>query len=129
MVSAFILFFSLAGLFQFFVSYCRSLVEVYSKVEISRQACKVAGLEGSGARAEQFRHLSGLIELCPNPVDDRFEIHAIGAYYRLLSLFRASRSLAPALATWADHERTSCAHFLAVSLDRRLGPNGSAEIT
>jgi len=129
MVSALILFLCVAGLFQFFVAYCRSLVEMYSKVEISKQAWKVAGLDGSGARAEQFRYLSGLIELCPNPSDDRFEIHAIGMYYRLLSLFRAARSLAPALATWADHERTRCAHFLAVSLDRRLGPIGSAEIT
>lgn len=129
MVSALILSLSLAGLFQFFVAYCRSLVEVYSKVEISTQAWKVAGLDGSGARAEQFRHLSGLIELCPNPSDDGFEIGAVRAYYRLLSLFRAARSLAPAQAAWADHERTRCAHFLAVSLDRRLDPTGSAEIT
>jgi len=129
MVSALILFLCVAGLFQFFVAYCRSLVEMYSKVEISKQAWKVAGLDGSGARAEQFKHLAGLIELCPSPSDDRFEIHAIGTYHGLLRLFRAARSLAPALAAWADHESTRCAHFLAVSLDRRLGPNGSAEIT
>lgn len=120
MVSALILFLSVAGLFQFFVSYCRSLVDVYSKVEISQQAWKVAGLDGSGARAEQFRHLSGLIELCPNPADDRFEICAIRAYYWMLSALRAARSSAPALAAWVERERTGCAHFLAVSLDRRL---------
>ena len=129
MFSVLVLSLSVAGLLQFFVSYCRSLVEVYSKVEISNEVRKVAGLDRNGARAEQFKHLWGLVELCPDQSDDRFEIRAVRAYYRLLSLLRAARSSAPALAAWADHERTRCAHFLAVSLDRRLSLNGGGEIT
>jgi len=115
-----ILVFAVAALIQFFVSYCRSLLAVYSKVELSAKARELAGLNSQGARGDQFVRVLRLVELCPAPGDDRLEIGVVRTYFCLLNLLRVTRPLAPALATWMEHERTACAHFAAVALDRRV---------
>ncbi len=121
MIAALILVLSAAALIQFFVSYCRSLLVVYSKVELSPKARELAGIGSQGARGDQFVPVIRLVELCPDPRDDRLETHAVRIYYGLVNLLRAASSLAPAMAIWAERERAACAYFAAVALDRRLG--------
>ena len=121
MIPALIVVAALAALVEFFISYCRSLVSVYSKVELSPQARDLAGLKGPTPRGDAFPRLVQLVECCPKPADDRIEVRALRAYYALLNLLRATGFLAPMLAQWAENERVGCAHFAAVALDRRLG--------
>ena len=108
---------------QFFVAYCRSLLTAYAKVELSVQACRMAGLGSGDAQADEFHRLFQLVRLCPDPGDDGLELSAVHAYYGLLSMLQAPLFLAPAAATWVDRERAACAHFAAVALDRRVGCN------
>lgn len=120
MIAFLILVFSLAALVQFFVAYCRSLVLVYSQLELSPQALELAQLGSGQIRGEEFGRLMKLVELCPEPGDDRAEIRAVRIYYGLLNLLRVLRPLAPRISLWTDRERAGCAHFVAVALDRRI---------
>ena len=121
MIAALILVISVAALLQFFVSYCRAVIAAYSKVELSPQARDVTGIHSHTAQSEEFGRLAQLVQLCPEPGDDKFEIRAIGGYYRLLTFLRAAaRELAPAVVSWAERERQGCAYFAAVALDRRI---------
>jgi hypothetical protein len=117
---------SAAALMQFFVSYCRSLVTVYSEVELSPKALRLAGLQSREVPGDEFRRLVQLVELCPVKADDRMELRAIRLYYLLLDLLRSLRPLAAGLASWADCQRAGCAHFAAVALDRRVSNHYSA---
>ncbi len=120
MIAIAILVLSAAALTQFFVSYCRSLVAVYSEVELSPKALRLAGLQSREVSGNEFWRLVQLVELCPTKADDHMELRAIRLYYFLLNLLRALRPLAAGLANWADCQRSGCAYFAAVALDRRM---------
>ena len=126
MITAIILCLSVLALVQFCLSYCRSLVAVYSKVELSPQARELVGLESQTLGGDAFYRLIRLIELCPDQKDDRLEMCAVRAYFFLLSLGRAARLLAPASAVWAERERAACAYLVAVALDRRMACNSDS---
>ena len=128
MIATAIFVISLLALAQFFISYCRSLVAVYSKVEVSAQALEMAGLSGAEVRGDEFRRLMWLLKVCPDPGDDRTELLAVRAYYGVLSLLRELSGLAPSIAAWVDGERRGCAYFAVVALDRRLAPNSHSTL-
>ncbi len=121
MIAALICVISLAALLQFFVSYCRSLIAAYSKVELSEHVREVTGIESQTVAGDEFERLLQLVRLCPERGDDRGGIRAVGAYYGLLNLVRVTfRSVAPGLADWVELERQHCSYFAAVALDRRI---------
>ena len=124
MIPALIFVVSVAALLQFFISYCRSLIAAYNKVELSEQAHEVTGIDDHIVRGDDFGRLLQLVWLCPDPGDDAREILAVRVYYRLVGILRATlRSLAPGIAGWAERERENCAYFAAVALDRRIAYN------
>ncbi len=124
MIAALIFVISMAALLQFFVSYCRSLIAAYRKVELSEQAREVIGIQDQVVDGDDFRRLLQLVRLCPEPGDDGIEIRAVRTYYGLLNLLRAAlRPLTPAVVAWAEQERRSCTYFAAVALDRRIAHN------
>jgi hypothetical protein len=121
MIAALIFVICFAALLQFSVSYCRSLIAAYRKVELSEQVREVTGIENRNVPAEEFARLLQLVQLCPERGDDGVEIRAVGAYFGFLNLLRNSfRSLAPRIAGWAERERQNCSYFAAVALDRRI---------
>ncbi len=121
MITTLILIVSLASSLQFFVSFCRSLIADGGRLELSKQAREIAGLRTPVVDGDEFHRLVRLAALCPDTGDSGFAMHAVGAYYRLLSHLRASfRRLAPSVATWAEREREGCAYYAAVTLDRRI---------
>ena len=120
MMAAFILAFSVAALLQFFVSYCRSLIAASAKHTLSAEVQDVAGL-ANRTSGEDFARVVQLLRLCPDRPEDRAEIRAIGAYFRLLNLVRATLAKAtPSLRAWTESERGQCTYFAAVTLDRRI---------
>ena len=123
MTAALILVASFVTLSQFFVSYCRSLVAAYLKVELSPEVRRMAELDSRDALGDEFPRLVQLVRLCPERGDDGLELHAVHAYYSLLSLLRKALFVAPAVAMRVDRERAACAHFAAVALDRRVACN------
>ncbi len=120
MMAAIILAISVATLLQFFVSYCRSLIAASAKHALSAEVQDVAGL-GNRTSGEDFARVVQLLRLCPDRREDRGEIRAIGAYFQLLDLVRATLAkTAPSLLTWTERERGQCTYFAAVTLDRRI---------
>lgn len=121
MIAALIVVISLAVLLQFFISYCRSLLAAYSKVELSEQVRELTGLEKEPVSGEEFKRVLQLVRLCPDRGDDGLEIRLVGAYYSLLNIMRAMMGwLSPGITGWAAQEKQSCSYFAAVALDRRI---------
>ena len=84
MIAALIGIFSIAALLQFFVSYCRSVIAAYSKVELSDQVREVTGIGAQPVNGDEFRRLVSLVRLCPERGDDGMEIRLVGAYHGML---------------------------------------------
>ena len=121
MIPVLMLMFSCMALVQFFMSYCRSLLLTYAKVELSPATREMIGVEPSQIRGEQFGRLMGLARLAPNPGDDKWEIRVVSIYYAAVRLtnFLAS-PLGPVVRKWAQQQANLCAYFAAATLDRRI---------
>ncbi len=121
MIAALIFVIAIAGFLQFFVSYCRSLIAAYERVDLSDQAREVTGISNRHVAGQDFERLLQLVRMCPEPGDDGREIGAVRTYFGLLTIARAAfRKIAPALERRMERERQSCAYFAAVALDRRI---------
>lgn len=105
---------------QFFVSYSRSLIAASIKQALSPEVQDVAGIS-KPAVGEDFARVVQLLHLCPDRREDRGEIRAIGAYFRMLEFVRSTvaKAMPPVLA-WTERERGQCTYFAAVALDRRI---------
>ena len=126
MIPALILVISIATLLQFFVSYCRSLLAASSEPDLSEEVRELTGIRQRSVPAGDVPRLFILVGLCPERRDGRFEVRAVRGYFFLLSLARAVlERFLPRATTWADAERSACAYFAAVALDRRIALNRS----
>jgi hypothetical protein len=111
---------STAALLQFFISYCRSLIAASIRQPLSPEVRDVAGI-AKLASADDFPRVIQLLHLCPDRPEDRGDIRAVGAYFRLMSFLRVTLArVIPALVQWTEMERSHCAYFAAVALDRRI---------
>lgn len=120
MMAGIILILSALALLQFFVSYCRSLIAASSKEALSVEVQDVTGIT-NGVSGEDFRRVIQLLHLCPERKEDRNGVQAIGAYFRLLNFMNATIArIIPSLKSWAEAERSNCAYFAVVALDRRI---------
>jgi hypothetical protein len=124
MIATMIFAVSLLTLLQFFVSYSRSLIAESWGHELSEQACQISGVTAKTVRADQFKRLLLLIELCPGTGGDTVQVRAVSAYFQMLSLVRIlfARTL-PAAAQWIEEERGGCTYAALVALDRRITYN------
>jgi hypothetical protein len=120
MMATLIFVFSFAALLQFFVSYCRSLIAASSRRALSPDVQDVIGITRS-ATGEDFERVMQFLHLCPERREDRNGIQAIGAYFRLLgAVGKTVGKIIPSLRAWTESERSQCAYFAAVALDRRI---------
>jgi hypothetical protein len=123
MMAAFILAFSLLTLLMFFVSYCRSLTAASMHESLTEEVLDVTGIREK-AYGRDYARVVQLLRLCPDRNDDRSGLQVVGAYYSFLNFLDQTMSkLSPAVHTWAEEERASCAHFAAVALGRRIALN------
>lgn len=119
-MAAFIFVVSAILLLQFFVSYCRSLIATSMKQPLSEEVREVAGIPQT-ASGDDFARVLQLVQLCPDRPEDRGDLRAVAAYFRLLNFVRATVArVVPALIAWTEAERGQCAYFAAVALDRRI---------
>ena len=121
MITVLVLVFTLFALGQFSIAYCRTLLQTYAKVELSTQLAEVSGVTVEELGPSDFGHLMELVRVAPDPGDDASEIRTINIYYRIASMVRwILAPVSQTAARWAESELSRCAHFAAVSLDRRL---------
>ena len=119
-MAALIFVVSAIALLQFFISYCRSLIASSMKQPLSEEVRDVAGIPAT-ASGDDFVRVLQLVQLCPDRPEDRSDLRAVGAYFRLLNVIRATLArVVPALVPWTEMERNQCAYFAAVALDRRI---------
>jgi hypothetical protein len=121
MITAFILAFSMFALLQFFISYSRSVIAACSTQPLSPQVREVAAIHGRSVSGEEFVRLFQLARLCPESRADRWPVSAVTSYFRMLSFVRTvSDRLIPSMKEWTERERSGCAYFAAITLDRRI---------
>jgi hypothetical protein len=121
MMASLICVFSVAALMQLMAAYCRSILASSRRVELSDRVRDVAGFVDDRVGVGDFGRLLQLVRLCPERGDDHGDIRAVGAYYRALRfLNRATNTLVPQVAAWANRECENCSYFAAVALDRRI---------
>jgi hypothetical protein len=120
MIGAIILVCSVVFLLQFFVSYCRSLIAASVKHALSPEVQDVTGIS-KAASGDDFARVIQLLHLCLDRPEDRGQIRAIDAYFRLLNVARSTvAKVVPAILDWTEMERGHCTYFAAVALDRRI---------
>lgn len=123
MIAALIFLASLATLWMFFVSYCRSLMASSSRHPLSAEVKDVTGIH-TVASAGDYKRVMQLLQLCPDRQEDRNELQAVSIYHSFLTATRRMFAwIVPALRPWAEHEQAGCAYFAAVALDRRIAHN------
>jgi hypothetical protein len=121
MITAIILAFSMFALLQFFISYSRSLIAASSTQPLSPQVREIASIHGRTVDGEEFPRLVQLARLCPESSTDRWPVSAVSNYFRMLNFVRSiSYRMIPSLMGWTERERSGCAYFAAITLDRRI---------
>jgi hypothetical protein len=124
MMAALILGISTLTLLQFFVAYCHSLVTVSRDYTLSQETLELTSVPEETSPRARMRRLLQLVALCPEQGNDRLQIHAVSAYFGLLSALRQVCTwLLPTAGSWVDSERRGCACVIEVTLDRRIAAN------
>jgi hypothetical protein len=123
MMAALIFLVSLATLFMFFVSYCRSMMASAAQHELSEEVRDVTGIK-QVASAGDYDRVVQLLQLCPEHPNDRTGLGAVDLYFSCLRVGQQIfRSIFPSMGSWTAHEQANCAYFAAVALDRRIAFN------
>lgn len=123
MMPILILFISLATLFMFFVSYCRSLMATAARHELSEEVREVTGIQ-EAASGRDYERVVQILQLCPERPEDRGSLRAVSFYHACLSMVQSVVSaVLPGLQSWMEEEQAHCAYFAAVALDRRIAFN------
>jgi hypothetical protein len=123
MMAALIFVVSLATLFMFFISYCRSMVASAAQHELSEEVRDVTGINPV-ASARDYDRVMQLMQLCPENPDDRSRLRAVDLYFSFLKMGQQIfRRMVPSMKSWTEHEQASCAYYAAVALDRRISFN------
>ncbi|HEV2297609.1 MAG TPA: hypothetical protein VGR72_03730 [Candidatus Acidoferrales bacterium] len=113
--------FSAGALVQFFLSYCRSILAAYAKLEVSVRTREIAGIESERIPSGEFGRLLGLLRLARNPGDDRMELLTVRLYYSIVRVVGSLGTFFTSTAReWCENEKARCAYFAAVALDRRI---------
>jgi len=126
MLSVAILTFSVIALLKWMVACCRSVVLASQDVEVSRRTCEMASIPSRTLDPAEFERVMGLARMAPYPRNDSSQVRAVTTYFRMLRLASTIFSpLSTSAKRWFTAELSLCAHFAAVTLDRRMVPSGS----
>ena len=115
---------SIVALTQFALYYWRAVLAGVAAQPVSDRVLAAARVENRSLTGRDFEKLAGLHHLTPDLNPDRGGLGLVRLYYRVIGGFSAlASSRIPALATWIEQERTICARYVAVQIDRRLQAN------
>jgi hypothetical protein len=124
MFSAMLFAISIVALTQFALYYWRAVLAGVAAQPVSDRVLAAASVENRSLTGRDFEKLAGLHNLTPDLNPDRGGLGLVRLYYRAIGGFNAlASSRIPALATWIEQERTICARYAAVQIDRRLQAN------
>ena len=124
MLSAMLIVFSITALAQFALYYWRAILAGVAAQPVSERVFAAAGLHQNRVTSRDFDTLAGLHALTPELHPGQNSLGFVPVYYRLVEWIgaRAGQHF-PAMAEWSERERTVCALYTAVLVDRRLHEN------
>jgi hypothetical protein len=124
MFSAMLFAISIVALTQFALYYWRAVLAGVAAQPVSDRVLAAAAVETGNLTGRDFETLVGLHDLTPDLHPDRGGLGLVRLYYRVIGGFNSlTSSRIPALAAWIEQERTICARYAAVQIDRRLQAN------
>jgi hypothetical protein len=124
MFSAMLFAISIVALTQFALYYWRAVLAGVAAQPVSERVLEAVHVENGGLTGRDFEKLVGLHDLTPDLNPDRGGLGLVRLYYHVIDGFSAlASSRIPALASWIEQERTICARYAAVQIDRRLQAN------
>jgi len=124
MFSVMLLAISVVALTQFALYYWRAVLAGVAAQPVSGRVLAAASVETSSLTGRDFEKLVGLLGLTPDLNPDHGGLGLVRLYYRVIGGFSSlASSRIPALAAWIEQERTICARYAAVQIDRRLQAN------
>ena len=124
MLSAMLLAISIVALSQFAVYYWRAVLAGVAAQPVSDRVLVAAQVENGHLTPQDFQTLSGLHNLTPALSPNRSGLGLVRLYYRAiegLDAFLANK--VPSFSSWSERERSICARYAAVQVDRRLQAN------
>jgi hypothetical protein len=124
MFSAMLFAISIVTLAQFALYYWRAVLAGVAAQPVSDRLLAAMSVENGSLTGRDFEKLADLHELTPDLNPDRGGLGLVCLYYNLIGAVSAlASSRIPALAAWIEQERTICARYAAVQIDRRLQAN------
>jgi hypothetical protein len=124
MFSAMLLAISIVALSQFALYYWRAVLAGVAAQPVSDRVLVAAQVENGRLMPEHFETLAGLHDLTPDLYPNRGGLGMVRVYYRVIEgLDALLAKRIPAFAAWSESERTICARYAAVQVDRRLQAN------
>ena len=124
MFSAMLLAISIVALSQFALYYWRAVLAGVAAQPVSDRVLVAAHVENGRLTPQHFQTLAGLHDLTPNLNPNRSGLGLVRVYYRFIEGIDAVLGKRiPALALWSERERSICARYAAVLVDRRLQAN------
>ncbi|HLZ52244.1 MAG TPA: hypothetical protein VKP61_15965 [Candidatus Acidoferrum sp.] len=122
MAAALILVFSLLALANFAISQWRLIWLTTANQPLSDTLRAATGVEAENIGSHDFGKLLSLCdELSPRLIKRTPWLREVKGYYRIVSkLENISRSIQPAVASWAASEMKTCSRYVAVLLDQSL---------
>ena len=124
MFSAMLFTISIVALTQFALYYWRAVLTGVAAQPVSDRVLEAAHVENGRLNAADFDKLAGLHHLTPDLSPNRGGLGLVSLYYNLIGAVGSLASTrVPALAAWSEQERTLCARYAAVQIERRLQAN------
>jgi hypothetical protein len=115
---------SIVALTQFALYYWRAVLAGVAAQPVSDRVLAAACVGTGRLTGRDFEKLVGLHDLTPDLNPDRGGLGLVRLYFRVIGgLSALASSRIPALAAWIEQERTICARYAAVQIDRRLQAN------
>ncbi len=124
MFSAMLLAISIVALSQFALYYWRAVLAGVAAQPVSDRVLVAAQVENGRLAAKHFQTLAGLHDLTLDLQPNRSRMGLVRVYFRLIEgLDAIFGKKIPAFALWSERERSICARYAAVLVDRRLQAN------
>jgi hypothetical protein len=124
MFSAMLFTIALVAMGQFALYYWRAVFTGVASLPISSRVLEAAQVDEMSMSGNDFAKLVSLHNLTPELKTGKSGLGLVRAYYAMIreieSLFGG---LSPMIASWGARERTLCARFAAVQIERRLQAN------
>jgi hypothetical protein len=124
MFSAMLFTISAVALAQFGLYYWRAVLSGVAAQPVSARVLAAARVENGRVASQHFATLAGLHDLTPDLYPNGGGLGLVRLYYRMIENVEAlAGSRVPAIAAWSNRERSICARYAAVQVDRRLQAN------